>query len=500
MSTASMVPAADGAVAPRPFVSADVRETHTGMVFLVGDRAFKVKKPVLTDFLDFRTVAAREQICAHEVLLNSRLAPDSYLGVGHFSSPHGEFDEPVIVMRRYPDDRCLTSLVKSDESVEPHLTAIAEALARFHGRACRSSGVDADGCAAALSERWNENLDVLDGYGGAILPQSQLTEVRRLAHQYLSGRAALFANRISERRVVDGHGDLLADDIYCMPAGPVLLDCLEFDDRLRHVDGLDDAAFLAMDLEHMGRADLADKFLDAYRRLAGDTAPDSLAHFYVGYRSVVRAKVDCIRADQGCEAAADLARSHLNLAAEHLRAATVRLVIVGGGPGTGKTTLAHELSARIGAVVLSTDDVRYQLAQSGELGGEPGEFESGLYAPQHVSTVYDAILHRAGVLLAVGQSVILDGTWRDVGQRQRARALANEHRCPTIELACTLDVREAVERIDSRGTDSHSQATPEIAQLMHAGEPTWANAHHIDTSRPLGDSVEEAVTLCCLAI
>lgn len=58
-----------------------IAETHTGMVFLVGDRAYKIKKPVLTDFLDFSTVERRESACADEVALNRRLAPDSYLGV-----------------------------------------------------------------------------------------------------------------------------------------------------------------------------------------------------------------------------------------------------------------------------------------------------------------------------------------------------------------------------------------------------------------------------------
>jgi aminoglycoside phosphotransferase family enzyme/predicted kinase len=500
MSTAPIATVPNGAATPVPLAGAELHETHTGIVILVGDRAFKVKKPILTDFLDFRSVEARERVCAQEVLLNSRLAPDSYLGVGHFSAPHDGADEPVIVMRRYPDDRRLTSLIGRVEPVERHVSAIAELLARFHAEACRSRAVDADARAAVLSERWNENLDVLEHYAPSIISGPQLTEVRRLARQYLAGRSALFADRISERRIVDGHGDLIADDIYCMPDGPVVLDCLEFDDRLRHVDGVDDAAFLAMDLEYLGRADLAEHFLNEYRRLANDEAPESLAHFYVGYRAVVRAKVDCIKVDQGSAAAAGDARRHLELAAEHLRAATVRLVIVGGGPGSGKTTLARELAGRIGAVVLSTDDMRYELVQAGELSGEPGKFGTGLYDPDNVALVYDAVLRRAASLLGNGQSVILDGTWRDARQRQQARAVAAEYRCPTVELACTLDIRQAVERIGRRGAATHSQATAEIAESMHAEEPTWANAHHIDTSRPLGDSVDEAATLCCLAI
>ena len=105
------------------------------------------------------------------------------------------------------------------------------------------------------------------------------------------GRAWLLAQRITESRIVDGHADLLADDIFCLPDGPVLLDCLEFDDHLRYIDGIADAAFLAMDLEFLGRSDLGGYFLDEYSWLAGDSAPPALKDLYIAYRAVVRAKV-----------------------------------------------------------------------------------------------------------------------------------------------------------------------------------------------------------------
>lgn len=478
----------------------EVHETHTGVVFLVGDRAYKVKKPLRTDFLDFRTVEARERVCAHEVLLNSRLAPDSYLGVGHFADPRGGADEPVIVMRRYPEDRSLAALLRGAEPVEGHLSAIAQNLADFHVHACRSSAVDAEARAAVVSERWTENLDVLDDYRSTVLSGGEVGDVRRLASRYLAGRSALFEHRIGEHRIVDGHGDLIAADIYCLPSGPVLLDCLEFDDRLRYVDGVDDAAFLAMDLEFAGRPDLATFFLDTYRKLARDEAPASLAHFYVAYRAVVRAKVDCIRVDQGIASAAADARRHLRLALDHLRAGAVQLVLVGGGPGSGKTTLARELAPRIDAVVTSTDDVRHELAQAGRLAGPSGEFESGLYDPRNVARVYDEVLQRAGDKLANGQSVVLDGTWRDPHQRELARAVADRYHCATVELACVLDVTDAMDRIRSRGSGTHSEITPTLAATMYDAGTTWPHANHIDTTQPLGDSLAEATAVCCLAI
>ena len=478
----------------------EVRETHTGVIVLAGDRAYKAKKPVLTDFLDFRDVAARERVCAHEVLLNSRLAPDGYLGVGHFSSPRGGADEPVIVMRRYPADRSLAELVAHDEPLGAAVSAIASTLARFHRTATRSPAVDAEARSSVIAGRWTENLDVLDGRLGAALSHWQLADVRRLSAQYLSGRAELFAKRIESGRIVDGHGDLLAADVFCMPDGPVMLDCLEFDDRLRYVDGLDDASFLAMDLEFLGRADLAEAFLDDYRRVADDQAPASLAYFYIAYRALVRAKVDCIRAEQGVAAAIEDARRHLLLARQHLRTATVQLVLVGGGPGSGKSTLARELAPAIGAVIISTDDVRRELADSGEMSGEPGRYGSGRYEPQCVDAVYDAALRRAAALMERGCSVILDGTWRDARHRQNARAVAEQHCCPAVELECVVGIEEALERIRLRSDTSKSEVTPAIAERMYRTAPEWPNANRIDTTQPLGDSVAEATAICCLAV
>ncbi len=185
-----------------------------------------------------------------------------------------------------------------------------------------------------------------------------------------------------DKRIVDGHGDLLADDIFCVPDGPLLLDCLEFDDHLRYVDGIDDAAFLAMDLEFLGRKDLADYFFDTYCEFADDEAPASLKHFYIAYRAVVRAKVDCVRFTQGDPEASANASRHLSLALEHLNAGAVRLALIGGAPGTGKTTLARALADRVGAEVISTDDVRRELKQAGTIDGEAGVLDVGLYIPE----------------------------------------------------------------------------------------------------------------------
>lgn len=479
-------------------LGAEVHETHTGLVTLVGDRAFKVKKPVRTDFLDFSTAAKRAEACHREVELNRRLAPSSYLGVGQFHPPVGE-PEPVVVIRRYPDSERLATLVSCGVPVGKWLMTIAEMLARFHADADRGPVVDTEATTEALRDRWQQNLSELRRHVGPVLAEEPLADIERLAMQYLAGRGLLYDNRIAARRIVDGHGDLLSQDIFCTAEGPVLLDCLEFDDRLRYVDGVDDAAFLAMDLEFLGRRDLADLFLDEYCLQAGDHAAHSLRHFCVAYRAVVRAKVDCVRVGQGHPDGIAAAQRHLAIAHSHLKAGCVQLVVVGGGPGTGKTTIAHALAEIIDAHVISTDEVRRELRQSGDITGGVGDLNAGLYAPDKVSAVYDEVLNRARNWLSAGHSVVLDGTWRDARQRQRAHTVAAETHSPIVELVCTSPVGDAANRIAGRGRTA-SDATPAMAAELSGWSGEWPSAHPVDTTRPLEESVREARHVCAAAI
>ncbi|HEX3284636.1 MAG TPA: AAA family ATPase [Mycobacterium sp.] len=476
-------------------LDAQVHETHTGVVILLGEKAYKVKKPVITDFLDFSTLASRQHACEREVMLNRRLAPQSYLGVAQYSGPAGELSEPVIEMRRYPDATRLASLVEAGEPVLQHLCVMAEMLAQFHREAARGPAIEAEGRPDAISARWHQNLAELEQHGSGIVERESVAQVTRMVDQFIAGRAALFQKRLGEGRIIDGHGDLLADDIFCVPEGPALLDCLEFDDQLRYIDGIDDVAFLAMDLEFLGRPDLGDAFVDEYRRRADDPAPTSLTHFYVAYRAVVRAKVDCIRVSQGHHDARAHARRHIDIALKRLRLATVRLILVGGGPGTGKTTLSKGLSKRIDAQVISTDDTRRQLRRAGSLLGIAGGLDEGLYSRENVAKVYDEVLRQAGLLLRRGTSVILDGTWRDQGQRERARKLAAENAVPLVELTCSLPLEVAATRIEDRA-ESSSDATPQIAAALETNRSVSSGEYHIDTGRPLAESVAEAQRIC----
>ena len=224
-----------------------------------------------------------------------------------------------------------------------------------------------------------------------------VARIAELAHRYLDGRSGLLDERIARGRIVDGHGDLLAEDIFCLDDGPRILDGLEFDERLRWGDVLYDVGFLAMDLEHLGRLDLALAFLDWYREFTGETHPRSLEHHYIAYRALVRAKISCLKGKEGDMAEA---RAYLAQCQRHLRHARVQLVVVGGLPGTGKTTLAAALGDELGWPVLRSDEVRKELAGLDPLDHAPAAYGTGLYSPAMTETTYETVLSHARQLLA----------------------------------------------------------------------------------------------------
>lgn len=474
--------------------AAAVTETHLSVVFFVGDRAYKLKKPVTTGFVDLRTRAAREALCHREVEVNRRLAPDVYLGVADVHDPDGEVCDHLVVMRRMPVERRLSAVIDTDPDIAGHLHEVARLVAAFHAGADRSPAADRAGSAEATEDRWRANTAELEPYSPEFVDPERVVAVDARAADYLAGRGPLFESRVAAGRAVDGHGDLLADDIFLLDDGPRILDSIEFDDDLRLGDTLADVAFLAMDLERLGRADLADRFLDDYRRLSGDAWPASLRHHHTAYRAQVRAKVAAIRASQGDAASRGAADRLLDLALAHLHEGRVRLILVGGLPGTGKSTLAAGLADALGAVVLRTDELRDEAQPRGD---RVSAYRTGRYRPEAVDGIYAEAARRAGTALGLGETVILDASFAGAGHRAAVRRLARDHRADLLEVRCTAPAEVAAERLRARAAagDDPSEADEDVARRLAAEFDPWPEAHDLATDRPPGDAGAAAAEL-----
>ena len=473
---------------------ATVVETHISVLVSIGDRVYKLKKPVSMGFLDFSNRELRERACRREVELNRRLAPDVYLGVADVVGEDGQPCDSLVVMRRMPPDRRLAALVRSGDPVEPTLSEIARRLAVFHGGAVTSDEIASAGRREAVRAVWEASFAQLAPFTGSVLDPERCRRIEHLVRRYLAGRARLFDHRVAAGAVRDGHGDLQAEDIFCLDDGPRILDCIEFDDRLRHCDVVADVAFLAMDLERLGDPQAARHFLARYREFAGETYPESLAHHYIASRAHVRCKVACLRHDQGDADSAAAARSLLDLALGHLETGRIRLVLVGGLPGTGKSTVAAGLADATGWSVLRSDEIRKDIAGIGHttaVVSAPGE---GLYRPELTDATYDAMLERARTALELGETVVLDASWSSERHRALARHLADATHSDLVELRCVAPHALSEQRIQKRLARGRgpSDATPAVLAAMAAAFDSWPAATTVDTTGPRADAVKQA--------
>jgi aminoglycoside phosphotransferase family enzyme/predicted kinase len=468
--------------------AARVVETHTALLFFVGDHVYKLKKAVDLGFLDHRDREARLATCRHEVDLNRRLAPDVYLGVLDIVGEDGKAIDHLVHMRRMPEDRRLTRLVERGEDVEPALRAVAHAIAALHEQRGTDPRHDRNASLPAVSGRWTEGFDQLRSLPVGASARALIDETEQLAGRYLAGREPLFVQRIADGRIRDGHGDLQADDIFVLDDGPRILDCIEFGEDYRWGDVLSDVAFLAMDLERLGRPDLGQWFLQLHRELSADRWPSTLAHHYVAYRAHIRAKVGIVRSAQQGEPAGPAVSRYLDLSRSHLRDAQVQILVVGGAPGTGKSTVAAALGDRLGAVVLRTDEVRQRVPVGEGL---------ARYAPEAVMATYLQTLLEARRLVGLGEHVILDATWSSAAHRELARRATEDTSCDLVEICCTLSRDEADARIRARqaqGADA-SEATVEVAAELAARFEPWPEATELSTRGTPESVADRAWTL-----
>jgi aminoglycoside phosphotransferase family enzyme len=272
-------------------------ETHMSWVFLTRQHAFKLKKPVRYDYLDFSTVAARKMNCEEELRLNQRLAPDVYLDVIALARDsygemrlggQGEIIDWLVMMRRLPAERMLDYLIRK-RALEPMDThAVAEVLARFY-RESTALEIGGEEYRRQYEHKVQINHDALSDpkYG---LSAALVEAVYQAQRQFLMRAPELLEHRATDERIIEGHGDLRPEHV-CVESLPVIFDRLEFNRAFRLIDPADELAFLAMECERLGAAQVEPELLGAYRRFTGDYPPPQLVYFYKAQRACLRARL-----------------------------------------------------------------------------------------------------------------------------------------------------------------------------------------------------------------
>jgi uncharacterized protein len=456
-------------------------ETHISWVFLAGDRAYKVKKPVRMDFLDFSSLEARRRFCDEELRLNRRFAPDLYLDVvaiaGTPQAPVVGGDGPVLEyavrMRRFPQDALASRLLARGELTPELVTGLAARVARFHQSLPAAPPDSHHGTPESVRHPAMQNFDQIDALLATPAGRARTRALRAWTERELRLREGDIRSRRAAGMVREGHGDLHLGNVALIDGELVPFDCIEFSDDLRWNDVASDVAFLVMDLLDRRARPLAWLFLNAYLEATGDYPALSVLRFHLVYRAVVRAKIHLIRAHQpGADARARARllrayRGYMRLAADCTHCGRARLVLMHGLSGCGKSTVALQLAQALGGVRVRSDVERKRMGGLEPLQASGSTTGTGLYAQDATHATYARLADLARTILAAGHPAIIDATFLQRWQRERLRDVARALDVPAV----VLDVRapEGVlrERIGARAALGADPSEASIAVLEH---------------------------------
>ena len=460
-----------------PVTSVELIETHISWVILTDDYVYKIKKPILLDFLDFRELDRRKFYCEEEIRLNQPWAPDIYLDVApiclhdgqpRFAAP-GEPIEYAVRMRRFDQEMRLDTQLELGELSVADMKELGRNIATRHTAA---PVVDEDQRETNISRTkdfiW-DNFAALDGF----VDDAELKLLHRWTEREIGKLETTLWQRFDDGFVRDCHGDLHLANLVRLPGGITTFDCIEFSTDLRHIDVACDIAFLIMDLVSRKRHDLAAHFLNRYLERTGDYGSMELLSLYFVYRCLVRAKVAAIRSQErelDSERVPDMAeiRHYTDMALRQIAERVPTLVVTFGLSGSGKTWVSGQLMAAMPAMRIRSDLERKRMFGLSESERSDSAVESGLYSKDASHRVYQHLCKTAGAILQAGHNVILDAAFLHASERAMAIAVAQECGVPCVLLAITAPteiLRKRIQERTNRATDA-SEADLEILEYQ----------------------------------
>jgi uncharacterized protein len=411
-------------------------QTHASWVFIASPLVFKIKKPVQLGFLDFSTLELRHEDCEREVKLNRRLADEIYLEVTKVTENEGalgfggegEVLEWVVKMRELDERFLLLHLLKHSTVGIGDFDRVVTKLHQFYDAQPLPPQAEQDTAIDRLRMSTDGNFKVAQEFIGQSLTQIAFDAITSFTNAFYEEQRPLLESRIRGGWIRDCHGDLHLEHIHITPDAVNIYDCIEFNTRFRYIDVACDLAFLAMDLEFNGRADLAQHLVDRFEALLKDDDMRKLMDFYKCYRACVRGKVASLTSKaEGLtpdERAAKLAL------ANRYYGLALRYAIAGSAPhafvfmgriASGKSSLAKDFSAETGWTVLSSDQLRKELAGVDLHTRGSEEERAVLYAPGMTKRTYDAMFDAGIAALRAGNNVIFDATFSSREHRDALR-------------------------------------------------------------------------------
>lgn len=468
-------------------------ETHGAIVFLAGERAYKLKRAVKYIYMDYSTVERRRAMCLREFEINRVIASPIYLevrtilrgsdGILRFGpTDAAEALDTVVVMRRFDQETLFGTLCDAGKLTPELMRETAEAIAAFHARAeiTRDFG-GAEGFAAAM----RENNSVLASMIGAPFAADQVADYARTSDAALRDIAELLERRREKGLVRRCHGDLHLNNIFLFDGKPMLFDALEFEDNFACIDVLYDLAFLLMDLEHHRARPHANTLLNRYLEITRDYEGLAAMPALLACRAVIRAHVSVSRSaatGRPQSRLIDEAKTYFEEARGFLREVRPRLVVVGGLSGTGKTTLARLIAPANGrtpgAVILRSDVTRKRLMGVPETVRLP----ESAYTPAVNLSVFSEMAKTAATILAAGHAVVMDAVYGTREEREEIAGVAAKAGVRFDGFWLDADPEILARRISRRSGDA-SDATVAVLKKQIAAVPAAQDWARIDAGR-----------------
>jgi aminoglycoside phosphotransferase family enzyme/predicted kinase len=449
-------------------------QTHISYVLLAGDYAYKVKKPANFGFLDFSSLDKRQYFCQEELRLNRRLSPGLYLEVlSIVQTPEGHYrlssaaDAPESVaevtlkMQQFDQENQFSRLFAKNQLTLAQMQTLGQDVAAFHAVAHTDAEVQAYGSLAATQQVDENNYGLSEQFIGRSQTQTQFEQTRNFTRNFFSQHADWFKQRQAEGKIRECHGDLHLGNICLYQDKIQVFDCIEFNKEFRNIDTIYDAAFLVMDLQFLGRPDLANTFLNAYLEWTGDYWGGVLLPLYLSMRAYIRGNVNslalndpAISSDEKV-AIQERAAAYYRLAWDYTQPQAGRIFVMSGLSGVGKSTVGRELAQLSNAIHIRSDAVRKHLAgvPLQQRGDEAGAIGSGIYTPEMTQKTYDRLQELALLLAGQGFTVILDAKYDRQAFRETVLRQAQTAQIPVNLLYCSAPEAVIRERLQQRQGD-----------------------------------------------
>ena len=473
-------------------------ETHISWVFLTGEYAYKIKKPVNLGFLDFSTLEARKFFCEEELRLNSRTSGEFYLGVVPIGMSDGRpviggqpAVEYAVRMRQFAPDARLDRQLAAGQVSAADLQRLASLLADFYLQAPVAKGHDPAMAAERASAPALANFEHIQGDHISRESRLRIDTVETWTRAQAVALEPVFQQRAAQGFVRECHGDLHLANLFAWQGRIYPYDCLEFNPDLRWIDQASDIAFLVMDLMARGRTDLAFIFLNTWLEETGDYGSLAVLRFYLVYRSMVRLKVAAIQTRLLHEDAqgehAIKARLYLDLA-RHLmdRPAHPRLVIMHGLSASGKTHTSNGLVPGMPAIRLRSDLERKRLYGLSRYHHHASGIDTGPYSEAGTEATYRKLLAECETGLKAGFNMVVDATFGRRRWRSRFMAKARETGAEPRIMTCSAPLETLKQRIRERMAEGVDESDANLEVL----ERQLANFEPLDEHERLVASAD----------